>query len=194
MASIDELTAAIGAVKERIDRIGAGIARSLSLANELRDEFAGLGATDKTAAIEAAKRGLESGRSAAAALVDRAERLQKQAAALRSGNGAAGRSGPAPAPAAQRSRPPGVPRSWRGSPADNGKGRVWRRPGSRGNADTLRTMEPTERYPYGYIRFYNQFGQPIGLDGRPGPRSETHIPVRQDGTYDIPQGWHHDDD
>ncbi|WP_156926012.1 hypothetical protein [Glycomyces arizonensis] len=166
----------------------------MSLANELRDEFAGLGATDKTAAIETVKRELESGHRIATVLTDRAEQLRSRAAALRSSDGAAGRSEPVPVPASQGGRPPGVPRPWRDSPADNGKGRVWQRPGSRGNADTLRTMEPTERYPYGYIRFYNQFGQPIGLDGKPGSRSETHIPVRKDGTYDIPQGWHHDED
>ena len=203
MASIDELTAALGAAKERIDRIGAGITKSLSIANELRDEFSNLGATDKSAAIESVKGELESGHRIVAGLNDRTELLQRRAAALR-GDGRAGgspRGGPPPpapvphaTPRRPDGRPAGVPATWAASNAANGKGRVWQRPGSKGNADTIRIMNPTERYPSGYARFYNQHGQPIRRDGKPGPRSETHIPVRKDGTYDIPQGWHDDTD
>lgn len=36
-------------------------------------------------------------------------------------------------------------------------------------------MEPTPQYPNGYVRFYNEHGQPVGLDGNPGPNSATHI-------------------
>jgi hypothetical protein len=84
---------------------------------------------------------------------------------------------------------PGVKAGWPSRVADNGKGTVWQAPGSTGNANMLRVMEPTERYPSGYVRFYNEHGQPIGLNGKPGPRPDTHIPRGPDGTYDLPEGW-----
>ncbi len=41
----------------------------------------------------------------------------------------------------------------------------------------------------GYTRFYNSGGQALKLDGKPGSESETHLPIRPDGTYDLPEGW-----
>lgn len=41
----------------------------------------------------------------------------------------------------------------------------------------------------GYVRFYNEHGQPIGLDGLPGSRAATHIELSVDGSYPIPEGW-----
>ena len=68
-----------------------------------------------------------------------------------------------------------TPKDWVARIADNGKGVVWQRPGSAGNADLIRIMAPTERYPDGYARFYNRFGQPIDLDGKPnGPGANSH--------------------
>ncbi|WP_026929754.1 hypothetical protein [Glycomyces tenuis] len=198
MASIDELITAMGAAKERVDQVGTGIAIALSLADELRDEFASLGATDKTAAIESARRKLEDGQSVVAVIAERTEQLLLRAAALRAGTGTSVRGGSVPAPSTRSTprrgdrRPRGVPPTWTDSPARNGKGRVWQRPGAEGNADMLRLMDPDEDYPYGYVRFYNEHNQPIRLDGKPGSQSETHIPVRKDGTYDVPQGWHDD--
>ena len=91
--------------------------------------------------------------------------------------------------AAAVSRPAGVADDFVSQAANNGKGTVWRPPGSTGNAGTVRIMEPTAQYPNGYVRFYNEGGQPIGLNGNPGPRSVTHIPLNPDGTYPIPKGW-----
>ena len=82
-----------------------------------------------------------------------------------------------------------APNGWVSRTADNGKGTVWQRPGATGNADMVRVMEPTDLYPNGYARFYNQHGQPLNLAGKPGPRSETHIPLQTDGSLQVPDGW-----
>jgi hypothetical protein len=86
-------------------------------------------------------------------------------------------------------RPAGVADSFVSEAANSGKGTVWRAPGSSGNAGTVRIMEPTAQYPEGYVRFYNDSGQPIGLNGQPGPNSMTHIPLNPDGTYPLPKNW-----
>jgi hypothetical protein len=101
-----------------------------------------------------------------------------------------------PAPgAAPATKPVGVPVGVRDDfvpvVANNGKGTVWRAPGTTTNAGTVRIMEPTAQYPNGYVRFYNNSGpgQPIGLDGKTGPNSHTHIAINPDGTYPLPKGW-----
>jgi RHS repeat-associated protein len=99
---------------------------------------------------------------------------------------------PAPSMAANTlgpHRPAGVGDGWTARTADNGKGSVWQAPGATGNADMVRTMNPTPRYPNGYVRFYNKHGQPIGLNGKPGSKAETHIPMNPDSTYPLPTGW-----
>lgn len=87
--------------------------------------------------------------------------------------------------------PPGVPPGWVARPADNGMGTVYQQPGSIGSSNSLRVMEPgaDPRYPNGYVKFTNEHNQPINLDGKPGPRAETHIPRNPDGSYPIPKGW-----
>ncbi|MFE3546003.1 hypothetical protein ACFXK0_23835 [Nocardia sp. NPDC059177] len=86
-------------------------------------------------------------------------------------------------------RPSHVPDDWEARLADNGKGWVWQKPGSNFNQNTFRDALPTKDYPNGYVRFYNEHGQPLKLDGKPGSNAETHIPKNADGTYPTPPGW-----
>ena len=72
--------------------------------------------------------------------------------------------------------PVDIPQGWAPRVADNGKGVVFQRPGATGNADMIRVMDPTPRYPTGYIRIHNSSGQPVDLAGKTGPASATHIP------------------
>ncbi|WP_150132634.1 hypothetical protein [Intrasporangium calvum] len=111
-----------------------------------------------------------------------------------------------PLPASQR--PPAAPSTWLGRIANDGNGVVWQRPPDMCPPPTictpnsLRIVDPgTKRfkgpngdrveveYPFGYTRFYNSGGQPLKLNGKPGSEPETHLPIRPDGTYDLPQGW-----
>ena len=85
--------------------------------------------------------------------------------------------------------PAGVKDGWSSRTADNGKGTVYQKPGASGNADMVRVMDPTPKYPNGYVRYYNDSGQPVGLNGKPGPNSDTHIPIEPDGSYPTPTGW-----
>lgn len=50
----------------------------------------------------------------------------------------------------------------------------------------IRIMEFTPQYSNGYVRFYNEYGQRIGLDGLPGTNSVMHIPLNPGGTYALP--------
>ncbi|WBP96732.1 hypothetical protein O6072_11455 [Mycolicibacterium neoaurum] len=87
--------------------------------------------------------------------------------------------------------PPGVQPGWPARPADRGPGTVYQKPSSPGDSNSVRIMEPgaDPRYPNGYVKFTNEHNQPINLDGKPGPRAETHIPRNPDGSYPIPKGW-----
>lgn len=66
---------------------------------------------------------------------------------------------------------------------------MWQKYGSSGNSDSMRIMDPTARYPNGYVRYYNEHGQPINLDGKPGSYPETHFPIEPDGSFSVPRGW-----
>jgi hypothetical protein len=96
---------------------------------------------------------------------------------------------PTPAEEPPPPPPPGAKPGWEPRVSDNGKGTNYQDPDAMGNADMVRVMDPTPKYPNGYVRFYNHDGQPIGLNGKPGSQGETHIPKAPDGTYPIPQGW-----
>jgi RHS repeat-associated protein len=73
-----------------------------------------------------------------------------------------------------------IPSDYTSRPADNGKGTVYQAPGATGNADVIRVMDPTTRYPDGYVRIYNNHGQPVNVDGQPLGPAETHLPILKD--------------
>jgi hypothetical protein len=99
-------------------------------------------------------------------------------------------------PLPESARPDTAGGDWKGRVANNGQGEVWQKPenvnppkGTPPNANSVRIGEPNAQNPTGYVRFYNEHGQPIRLDGKPGGPADTHIPIRPDGSYDVPQGW-----
>jgi hypothetical protein len=79
-----------------------------------------------------------------------------------------------------------IPAGWKGRVADNGKGLVFQKPGSAGNANMIRIMDPTPKYPNGYVRFFNDGGQPLDVFGKPGSKAATHIPSEYRGPW---VGW-----
>ena len=78
-----------------------------------------------------------------------------------------------------------IPQGWKykGAAANN-RGGVWQQPGAIGNADSIRIMEPgaDPRYPNGYMRYYNGYGQPLDVNGNPGNPASTHIPLDYQGS------------
>jgi hypothetical protein len=75
-----------------------------------------------------------------------------------------------------------VPEGYTARVADNGKGMVLQHPNAAGNSGAVRIMDATPRYPNGYFRYYNEYGQPINpATGLPGPNSATHVPMNYEG-------------
>jgi RHS repeat-associated protein len=69
-----------------------------------------------------------------------------------------------------------IPGGYSIDPARNGKGTVYRPAGASGDENSIRSMDPTENYPNGYVRVYNENGQPINPDtGKPDTPDKTHI-------------------
>jgi hypothetical protein len=79
-----------------------------------------------------------------------------------------------------------IPEGWEPRVADNGRGIVYQRPGALRNADSIRIMEPTSKYPSGYVRYYNSGNQPLDVFGNPGADPVTHIPQDYVGPW---PGW-----
>jgi hypothetical protein len=76
-----------------------------------------------------------------------------------------------------------IPAGWPGRVAENGKGLVFQKPGSTGNDDMIRIMDPTATHPNGYARVHNEYGQPVDVNGKPKSRAETHIPAEYEGPW-----------
>ena len=75
------------------------------------------------------------------------------------------------------------PAGWGQRMADNDKGLVFQRPGAEDDRDLVRIMEPTPRYPDGYVRVHNSDNQPVTPTGAPGGRTETHISQLYQGPF-----------
>jgi hypothetical protein len=67
-----------------------------------------------------------------------------------------------------------IPQGWVGRVADNGTGIIYQRPGATGSADMIRIMGPTLQYPQGYVRYYNNYGQPLDPFGKPGESLDSY--------------------
>ncbi len=81
-----------------------------------------------------------------------------------------------------------IPANWESRIANNGRGLVVQDPAvdPASNVNMIRIMDPTMRYPQGYVVYYNEFEQPLDVYGQPGGRDVTHIPLTYQGP--IP-GW-----
>ena len=73
-----------------------------------------------------------------------------------------------------------IPDYYVAEPAANGEGWVFRAPGTTGNAGIIRVGEPDSQNPTGYVRFYNEAGQPLTMQGLPGSNPDTHLPLKGD--------------
>ncbi|MDQ1076875.1 DUF6531 domain-containing protein [Microbacterium sp. SORGH_AS_0969] len=85
-----------------------------------------------------------------------------------------------------------VPSGWAFREADNGKGLVAQDPdmvgvinaGNNMDSNTIRIMDPTDRYPNGYSRYSNDVGQWLDpTTGKPGSKPASHIPADYEGIY-----------
>jgi len=61
-----------------------------------------------------------------------------------------------------------IPKGFTARVADDGKGIVFQKPGSSGNANMVRIMDPKSGYPDGYIVYYERGGQPLDAAGNYG--------------------------
>ena len=76
-----------------------------------------------------------------------------------------------------------IPEGWIQRMADNDRGLVFQKPGSARNENMLRIMEPTNKYPDGYVRVHQPNGQPVDVLGKAGSRSSSHVPQTYRGEW-----------
>ena len=76
-----------------------------------------------------------------------------------------------------------VPAGWTQRMADNDKGLVFQRLGAQDDRDLVRIMEPTQRYPDGYVRVHNSHNQPVTPLGKAEGRAATHISQLHQGPF-----------
>jgi hypothetical protein len=53
------------------------------------------------------------------------------------------------------------------------------------DAYTIRIMDATPEYPAGYLRYYDEYGDPVDFNGKPGTPETTHFDL--DGP--LPDVW-----
>lgn len=58
-----------------------------------------------------------------------------------------------------------IPRGFQAGNTYNGTGIAFQKPGSSGNANLIRIMDPGTRYPSGYMVYYNSGGRPLDVMG-----------------------------
>lgn len=76
-----------------------------------------------------------------------------------------------------------IPEGWVSQAARSGKGIIFRPPGTTGDANTIRIMEPNVQNPNGYVVIYNSHGQPVDYNLKPGGPSVTYIPEEEEGSF-----------
>lgn len=103
MSSIDMLVAGIRAAAEQLRAVGASLASSRATAEELKDQFAVLGAGDKADQLEQIEQDITEQQAAAAAAETQTEAVQARAETLRGTGGSGGRGAP---PGPSPSEPP----------------------------------------------------------------------------------------
>jgi hypothetical protein len=73
-----------------------------------------------------------------------------------------------------------IPEGWEGRISNNGKGVVFQRPGSSGNANSIRISDPDSKNPNGSLRYYDSGGRPLDINGnRSMDPAATHIDLNR---------------
>ncbi|HEU5130420.1 MAG TPA: hypothetical protein VFU12_20745 [Glycomyces sp.] len=186
MASIDELSSAIGANKDAVEQANAGLAAAMSNADELSGQFQGLGADDKVAGVEQVRQSLEQVQQTLASARTAIEAAQAQAEALRglkggtgggisAGGGGAGRE----AGAAEKDAPAPA-----GSGSESGS--------AEDDADRARSAEGMRIWLPGddqYERLRNGLGDPLQPPEEMDPADDANLgKARRFGRHFIRKG------
>lgn len=85
-----------------------------------------------------------------------------------------------------------VPEGYASRTAWNGRGVVIQREGALGDPDSVRFMDPTRRYPDGYVRYYKSTGQALDRFGNvinDNTSPDVHIPLDGEPIPGLDQWW-----